>query len=188
MAFADIGDGSMLVCGCGGKPDLGAISSSPPSRINESSADPIRGAAPRASELRIIFLSGYMIKLGICPLATYSSGARKSVGDFVVQQTADQQLNEAPCDVIGRQQCNPDTKRLMRRSPICSSVSVCRVGFQRCLWKDGCERKSNTLLIGPTGSGRTLLAQTLARILDVPFTMADATTLTEAGYVGGGSC
>jgi len=44
--------------------------------------------------------------------------------------------------------------------------------------------KSNVLLIGPTGCGKTLLAQTLARILDVPFTMADATTLTEAGYVG----
>src|SRR6516165_148329 len=44
--------------------------------------------------------------------------------------------------------------------------------------------KSNILLIGPTGSGKTLLAQTFARILDVPFTMADATTLTEAGYVG----
>ena len=44
--------------------------------------------------------------------------------------------------------------------------------------------KSNVLLIGPTGSGKTLLAQTLARVLDVPFTIADATTLTEAGYVG----
>ncbi|MPY72419.1 MAG: ATP-dependent Clp protease ATP-binding subunit ClpX, partial [Alphaproteobacteria bacterium] len=44
--------------------------------------------------------------------------------------------------------------------------------------------KSNIILIGPTGCGKTLLAQTLARILDVPFTMADATTLTEAGYVG----
>ncbi len=44
--------------------------------------------------------------------------------------------------------------------------------------------KSNILLIGPTGSGKTLLAQTLARRLNVPFAMADATTLTEAGYVG----
>ena len=45
-------------------------------------------------------------------------------------------------------------------------------------------QKSNVLLIGPTGVGKTLLAQTLARILDVPFAVADATTLTEAGYVG----
>ena len=51
--------------------------------------------------------------------------------------------------------------------------------------EDGVEiAKSNILLIGPTGSGKTLLAQTLARLLDVPFAMADATTLTEAGYVG----
>jgi len=50
---------------------------------------------------------------------------------------------------------------------------------------DGVELgKSNILLIGPTGSGKTLLAETMARLLDVPFTMADATTLTEAGYVG----
>ncbi|WP_163932636.1 ATP-dependent protease ATP-binding subunit ClpX [Paraferrimonas sp. SM1919] len=51
--------------------------------------------------------------------------------------------------------------------------------------KDGVELgKSNILLLGPTGSGKTLLAETMARLLDVPFTMADATTLTEAGYVG----
>jgi ATP-dependent Clp protease ATP-binding subunit ClpX len=51
--------------------------------------------------------------------------------------------------------------------------------------EDGIELgKSNILLIGPTGSGKTLLAQTLARLLNVPFTIADATTLTEAGYVG----
>src|SRR5512139_2868161 len=50
---------------------------------------------------------------------------------------------------------------------------------------DGVElSKSNILLVGPTGSGKTLLAQTLARLLNVPFVMADATTLTEAGYVG----
>ncbi|MBC7793708.1 MAG: ATP-dependent Clp protease ATP-binding subunit ClpX, partial [Clostridia bacterium] len=51
--------------------------------------------------------------------------------------------------------------------------------------EDGIElSKSNVLMIGPTGTGKTLLAQTLARMLDVPFTIADATTLTEAGYVG----
>ena len=45
-------------------------------------------------------------------------------------------------------------------------------------------QKSNILLIGPTGSGKTLFAQTMAKMLEVPFAIADATTLTEAGYVG----
>ena len=58
-------------------------------------------------------------------------------------------------------------------------------GAKRLENKDDVElTKSNILLLGPTGSGKTLLAQTLARLLDVPFTIADATTLTEAGYVG----
>ena len=62
--------------------------------------------------------------------------------------------------------------------------------YKRLKHKEGAKKedvelaKSNILLIGPTGSGKTLLAQTLARMLDVPFVMADATTLTEAGYVG----
>jgi len=59
-----------------------------------------------------------------------------------------------------------------------------RLNYEAKSSKDVELSKSNILLVGPTGCGKTLLAQTLARILDVPFTMADATTLTEAGYVG----
>ena len=59
-----------------------------------------------------------------------------------------------------------------------------RIGIQQEIGEDVELQKSNILLVGPTGVGKTLLAQTLARILDVPFTIADATTLTEAGYVG----
>ncbi len=60
-----------------------------------------------------------------------------------------------------------------------------RLRHKQAAHKDGVElSKSNILLIGPTGSGKTLLAQTMARMLNVPFVMADATTLTEAGYVG----
>jgi len=56
--------------------------------------------------------------------------------------------------------------------------------YKRLLHPDAGVQKSNVLLIGPTGTGKTLLAETLARMLDVPFAIADATTLTEAGYVG----
>ena len=60
-----------------------------------------------------------------------------------------------------------------------------RIGFQATAITDDVElQKSNIILIGPTGSGKTLMAQTLAKVLNVPFTIADATTLTEAGYVG----
>lgn len=59
-----------------------------------------------------------------------------------------------------------------------------RIRHQECVGEEIELSKSNILLIGPTGSGKTLLAQTLARLLNVPFVMADATTLTEAGYVG----
>ena len=59
-----------------------------------------------------------------------------------------------------------------------------RIHYNECRSEDVELQKSNILLIGPTGSGKTLVAQTLARILDVPFTIVDATTLTEAGYVG----
>src|SRR3982075_4464145 len=62
-----------------------------------------------------------------------------------------------------------------------------RIYMNRQKSSDGIElSKSNIMLIGPTGTGKTLLAQTLARMLDVPFAIVDATTLTEAGYVGEG--
>ena len=70
-----------------------------------------------------------------------------------------------------------------RRQPLC--VTGCDGRFEETTDEDEIElTKSNVLLIGSTGSGKTLLAQTLARYLSVPFTIADATSLTEAGYVG----
>lgn len=72
------------------------------------------------------------------------------------------------------------------RAKIALSVAVYN-HYKRVLYGDNGDvdlQKSNILLIGPTGSGKTLFAQTLARVLDVPFAIADATTLTEAGYVG----
>src|SRR5437588_5101238 len=70
-------------------------------------------------------------------------------------------------------------KRVLQATPASESAA-----FQPDPLADVEIEKSNILLIGPTGSGKTLLAKTLARILDVPFCIADATTLTEAGYVG----
>ncbi|MFL6594297.1 MAG: ClpX C4-type zinc finger protein, partial [Chthoniobacterales bacterium] len=71
-------------------------------------------------------------------------------------------------------------KRVLQSSPPTDSSAA----FQPDPFADVEIEKSNILLIGPTGSGKTLLAKTLAKILDVPFCIADATTLTEAGYVG----
>ena len=72
-------------------------------------------------------------------------------------------------------------KRLKVSQPLANDSKKAKIGADDAMVELA---KSNILLIGPTGSGKTLLAQTLARLLDVPFAMADATTLTEAGYVG----
>ena len=98
---------------------------------------------------------------------------------------------------------NQDVQNLLKPKDIYSHLGNYIIGQERCkrilsvavhnhfkrveanVSSDGVElQKSNVLLVGPTGSGKTLMAQTLAKILDVPFTIVDATTLTEAGYVG----
>jgi len=78
--------------------------------------------------------------------------------------------------IVGQEQCKKILSVAVHNhfKRVDSSVDIDDVELQ----------KSNVLLIGPTGSGKTLMAQTLARVLDVPFTIVDATTLTEAGYVG----
>ena len=76
------------------------------------------------------------------------------------------------CTIITSASSRPQANRQKTRNLRCNAASEVEI------------EKSNILLIGPTGSGKTLLARTLARILDVPFCIADATTITEAGYVG----
>src|SRR5258705_8375662 len=97
---------------------------------------------------------------------------RRALDQYVIgQETAKKTLSVA---------VHSHCKRVMQaRAPTDSSAA-----FQPDPFADVEIEKSNILLIGPTGSGKTLLAKTLAKILDVPFCIADATTLTEAGYVG----
>ncbi len=97
---------------------------------------------------------------------------RRSLDNYVIgQETAKKTLSVA---------VHNHFKRVMQAAPSSDSSAA----FQPDPFADVEIEKSNILLIGPTGSGKTLLAKTLAKILDVPFCIADATTLTEAGYVG----
>jgi ATP-dependent Clp protease ATP-binding subunit ClpX len=98
------------------------------------------------------------------------SEMKRVLDDFIIgQEQAKKVLSVGVYNHYKRLMFERDGKKLPAMSPEFSDVEV---------------EKSNILLIGPTGSGKTLLARSLARVLDVPFAIADATTLTEAGYVG----
>ena len=105
--------------------------------------------------------------------ATYPKEIREHLDSYVIgQETAKKALSVAVYNHY---------KRLKVAAKLAEDRKQAKIGADDAMVELS---KSNILLIGPTGSGKTLLAQTLARMLDVPFAMADATTLTEAGYVG----
>ncbi|MBI1977044.1 MAG: AAA family ATPase, partial [Candidatus Omnitrophica bacterium] len=97
-----------------------------------------------------------------CPRVTSPMEIKKALDEYIIGQ-------ERPKIQVAVAVYNHYKRILARRESFSSDVEL---------------EKSNVLLIGPTGSGKTLVARTLARILNVPFAIADATTLTEAGYVG----
>ena len=112
------------------------------------------------------------------------------------QEIIEEEMLEAPrAEARGREapQPSPDQGRARpvrhqpgagQEGPVGRRLQPLQAGQRRPARRRGRAQKSNVLLVGPTGRGKTLLAQTLARVLDVPFCIADATSLTEAGYVG----